>query len=105
MRIVPVRGAHDQRLMFGWKLSRGKIHHRQFTKIVLLAWRMEPCVRHHPDDRDRNSGLIRFEDCHRIIDLFADWVLSWKKSLRRQFINNHHARLAGNVLGSESSSV
>src|SRR5947207_7050663 len=105
MRIVPIRGAHDQRLMFGRKLSCGKVHHRQVTKIVLLTWRMDPCVRHNPDDCDRNSGLIRFADCHRIIDLSADWVLPWEKSLCRQFIDNHHARLAGNVLGGESSSA
>src|ERR1700748_3526197 len=91
--------------MFSWKLVCTKIHDGQFAKVVLLAWRVVACVRYHPDDRDRHAGLIRFTDCHRIVDLFADWILSWEKSLRRQFIDNHHAWPVVDVLGGESSSA
>src|SRR5438270_11728012 len=91
--------------MFSWKLVCTKIHDGQFAKVVLLAWRMVARVWYDPDDRDGHAGLIRFADCHRIVDLFADWNLPREKSLRRQFIDNHHARLVDEVLGGESSSA
>src|SRR5438309_11624856 len=62
-------------------------------------------VWYDPDDRDGRAGLIRFSDCHRIVDVFADWIMPREKSLRRQFIDNHHARLVDDVLGGESSSA
>src|SRR5438477_10011180 len=91
--------------MFSWKLVCTKIHDGQFAKVVLLAWRMVARVWYDPDDRDGHAGLIRFADCHRIVDLFADRILPREKSLRRQFIDNCHARLVGDVLGGESSSA